>query len=156
MGKIKNLILMVSATILLVSCGSNIIGDSNNKEDSTTPIELNGTIWSGPYGNNVIAVNIKNDSELVFDQCFSSNEAIEHVKTEKNGTSFFRIFTYKQEGNKFVITGVKDGKDNEKKLKEFYVENEKLTLKNENGQIVVTVGLVKNNNNEDPDKKIYI
>lgn len=190
MKKLKNLFLVLSAALLLVSCGSGLgglngdnqttapgsgndnsgsnggtdnggnnggSGNGGSDNDEIKPENLKGSIWAGPYKpspSQTSAVKIKSDTELVYDQCPGFEKAIQYVKTEQGSKNLFRIFTYVKEGDKFRITGVKDGKDNPNSLAVFYFENGKLIIKNTSDQVVVSADL--HESMSDAEEKKYI
>lgn len=181
MESIKKLLLMLSAIVLLASCGSDFIGlngdnifnssgggssqpggnnngvnnGGNISNEIIIPSDLSGTIWTGIYFGQYIGLKIKNNSELLFDQCSIEQKVIEYVKTEKGSNNFFTIFNLKKEGEKYIITGVKSGKPNTRNFTELYIENKKLILKDKNGQIVVRANLIETPNDEADKKYIF-
>ena len=121
------------------SAGDNNTGnDGNIGNDGNTgssEVMLN-TIYGGAwkpggisFGSEYVALKIK-DKEIVTDMC-GEQLAINNVRNE---TGTIIKYSYRIEGNVYIITGVTNGKNDKLKLHKLYMEKGKLVFIGQDGR----------------------
>lgn len=148
----KKIILILAASFLIMSCGSNPAdpngggsssngGSSGSGEDS-----IIGSVWAGNYmSGNTIAFYFIDDKQVRFGYCPGEDKAISYAKDGKGNA---RAVNYQFADNKYTI-------ENDPLVKNLTMENGKLIMnKGETG--MPTAQLTKRSSKNDDEAKKYI
>ena len=148
----KKIILILAASFLIMSCGSNPAdpngggsssngGSSGSGEDS-----IIGSVWAGDYiSGQTIAFYFINDKQVRFGYCPGEDKAISYAKDNKGNA---QTVNYQFADNKYTI-------ENNMLVKNLTMENGKLIMnKGETG--IPTAQLTKRSSKNDDEAKKYI